>query len=83
MEVTLDKTGRLVIPKKIREQAGLTAGTRVDVSYRRGTIEIEPVAAEVTIVQKNGFSSAQFPGAPPIEQETVNRIISEIREPPV
>ena len=32
MEATLDKAGRLVIPKKIREQAGLTAGTRVEVS---------------------------------------------------
>ena len=81
MEETLDKAGRLVIPKKIRELAGLTAGTRVDVSYRRGTIEIEPVAAEARIVEKDGISSVHIPGAPPIKQELVNRIIAEIREP--
>ncbi len=81
METTLDKARRLVIPKKIREQAGLTPGTRVEVSYRRGTIEIEPIAAEVRIVEEDGVWSAHIPGAPPLEQEVVHRIIAEIREP--
>ena len=51
METTIDKAGRLVIPKAVREQAGLSPGTRLEISYRDGKVEIEPVVAEAEIVR--------------------------------
>ncbi len=42
MKTTIDAAGRLVIPKKIREEAGLKPGTALDVRVRDGVIEIEP-----------------------------------------
>lgn len=46
MSATIDAAGRLVIPKALRDRAGLTAGTRVDFHYRDGHIEIAPIEVE-------------------------------------
>ena len=32
MDVTVDSTGRVLIPKKLRDALGLTAGSKVDIS---------------------------------------------------
>lgn len=46
MKTTIDAAGRIVIPKRIREELGLTAGQAVDVSSSGGRIEIEPSSHE-------------------------------------
>lgn len=45
MRTTIDKAGRLVIPKSLREQAGIAAG-EVEVSLDGAAIRIEGVAAD-------------------------------------
>src|SRR5437867_11650227 len=47
MKTTIDAAGRVVIPKKLREKAGLTPRTKRDVRLDRGVIEIEPDLVEV------------------------------------
>ncbi|MGH7821495.1 MAG: AbrB/MazE/SpoVT family DNA-binding domain-containing protein [Candidatus Binatia bacterium] len=42
MKSTMDKAGRLVIPKEIRREAGIAPGTPLEIRYRQGRIEIEP-----------------------------------------
>jgi AbrB family looped-hinge helix DNA binding protein len=56
MKTTIDKAGRLVIPKKLRERAGLQPGAEVDVRLNEeGTLEItQPPQGEV--VYKNGLA---------------------------
>lgn len=49
METTIDKAGRLVVPKAVREASRLRAGTRVRFRVRDGRIEIEPVPLEVSL----------------------------------
>ncbi len=39
---TVDGVGRVVIPKRIRDEAGLAPGSQIDISYEAGRIEIEP-----------------------------------------
>jgi AbrB family looped-hinge helix DNA binding protein len=47
MRTTIDKAGRLVIPKLLREQAGITAG-EVEISLDGAAIRIEsPVTHEL------------------------------------
>jgi len=46
MTSTIDGAGRLVIPKALRERAGLTPGTHVDIRFREGAIEITPLHCE-------------------------------------
>lgn len=42
METTIDAGGRIVIPKTVRERAGLRAGSRVEVTERDGAIILTP-----------------------------------------
>lgn len=42
MEATIDAGGRLLIPKRMRDSLGLTAGSIVDISERGGTVQITP-----------------------------------------
>ena len=52
MQITIDHAGRVVIPKPLRERAGLTEGTPLNVEYRDGRIEIEPACEPVKLVRK-------------------------------
>ena len=52
MKSTMDRAGRLVIPKEVRRQAGLEPGMPLEVRWRAGRIEIEPVPLPVKLVRK-------------------------------
>jgi AbrB family looped-hinge helix DNA binding protein len=43
MQTTIDAAGRLVIPREVRREAALEPGTPLDVRWRDGIIEIEPL----------------------------------------
>ncbi len=81
METTIDKAGRLVIPKAVREQAGLSPGTRLEISYRDGRIEMEPVVAEAEIVRDGPVWAVRIPGAPTLTLELANETLRQVREP--
>jgi AbrB family looped-hinge helix DNA binding protein len=50
MRTTIDRAGRLVVPKPIRDRLQLSEGGEVDVVEHDGRIEVRPVPAVVTIV---------------------------------
>ena len=52
MQTTIDDAGRLIIPKEIRAQAGLTPGAALDIRWRDGRIEIEPAPLPIEFVRK-------------------------------
>lgn len=54
MTITMDSAGRFVIPKAVREAAGLHPGVPLEVVYRDGRIEITPRPAEIEIVKRRG-----------------------------
>lgn len=49
MLATIDKAGRLVVPKPIRDAMGLKPGAKLDISYADGRIEIEYAPVETTV----------------------------------
>jgi AbrB family looped-hinge helix DNA binding protein len=55
MRVTMDSAGRLVIPKKIREEAGLRPGAGLDISCRDGQIEIQPTSMRLRFLRRGRF----------------------------
>lgn len=48
----MDSSGRLVLPKEIRDEARFEAGIPLRVVYRDGHVEIEPEPREVRVVRK-------------------------------
>ncbi len=45
MRSTIDKAGRVVVPKAMRDELGLTGGTEIEIGLVDGKIEIAPVAS--------------------------------------
>lgn len=70
----------MVIPKAVREAAGLTPGLKLEVRCRDGIVEIEPVCADIKLVRKGSLLVAHAPGAPTLTQKQVNKLIRDIRE---
>jgi AbrB family looped-hinge helix DNA binding protein len=52
--VEIDKAGRIVIPKKMRDALGLRAGVRLTVQQAGDTISMTPSASEAELVIENG-----------------------------
>jgi AbrB family looped-hinge helix DNA binding protein len=44
MRTTIDKAGRLVIPRALRERIGLADGGEVEVELDGATVRIEPIS---------------------------------------
>jgi AbrB family looped-hinge helix DNA binding protein len=81
MKTTIDAAGRLVIPKAIRESAGLRPGQEINVEYRDGKVEIEPAQQSMKLVRRGSrYVLVPPPGSPPLTEEIVRQTIEEIRE---
>jgi len=52
MKTTIDKAGRLVVPKAIREAAHLKPGTEVEFRVVAGRVEIEPVPLDIELERR-------------------------------
>ena len=62
MRATIDKVGRLVVPRALRDELGLPEGGDVDVTFRDGHVEIEPAPEDVRLVERDGFLAAEVAG---------------------
>lgn len=81
MKATIDRGGRVVIPKPLRDKAGLEAGTEVDIRFTEGIVEIIPSPAGGGIVPEDGLWVWEpSPGTPPVAPGEIRRAIEEIRE---
>ena len=79
MKTTIDGAGRLVVPKRIREAAGITAGSELTIRVADGRIEIEPAPLEVRLVKRGSLTVAvprkRVPAlAPEVVDETLDRV---------
>jgi AbrB family looped-hinge helix DNA binding protein len=54
METTVDRFGRVVIPKKIRDDHNLGPGTQVRIEEKEDAIILIPVRGEQNLQWKNG-----------------------------
>lgn len=55
MVTTLDKFGRVIIPKKFREHLGIDIGTTLNISDDGTRIVIEPVQEKEPVIDKDGI----------------------------
>jgi len=80
----MDSAGRLVIPKKVRQAAGLKPGTLLEIQCRDGRVEIEPAPIELRFVRRGKFVVALPNRRPskPFTAETVEGTLEALRVEP-
>jgi AbrB family looped-hinge helix DNA binding protein len=71
MRTTIDKAGRLVIPKSLREQAGISAG-EVEVALDGSAIRIQSVATD-DLVEEDGLLLLPA-GGPELDADAVRAL---------
>ena len=76
--ITLGKSGRLVVPKAIRDSLGLHEGSRLKLEVQGGKLHAAPEPDPVDIGMKGGFPVIQ--GGPPLKRGTVVQAIKADRD---
>ena len=83
MKSAIDRAGRIVVPKAIREAANLRPGTEVQFRVQGGHVEIEPVPLTVTL-RRRGSLVVAVPqeNQPVMRAADVDKTIAELRNGP-
>lgn len=55
MEVTVDKFGRIVIPKELRDELGLSPGAALQIDRREQELVLRPLESAPELVEKEGL----------------------------
>ena len=80
MKTTIDRLGRIVVPKSIRQKLRLQGGEVLEVEERDGLIELRPAVTAVTIVE-----TPEGPVAQPTDDlaamtdELVREVLEQVR----
>ena len=83
MKMVIDRVGRVVVPKPLRDQLGLQPGAELDASIEDGRLIATPTGAEVFLVNQDGrLVATTTEPVPPMAQEELLRLIDEGREWP-
>lgn len=77
MKATVDSTGRIVLPKPLRDALGLEAGATVDISFYGSGLHLVPCGRTARLVEEEGFLVAT--GDTEINDEVVRSLIESGR----
>ena len=55
MTITIDRAGRIVVPKSLRERFNLVAGTELEIEASGECLQLRKVGAEPALVRKKGI----------------------------
>ena len=55
MTVTIDKAGRIVVPKNLRDRMNLVAGTPLEIALSSTGITLRKIAAQPSLIRKAGI----------------------------
>lgn len=53
--LAVDKSGRVILPKGLRERFRLHAGSRLEVEIHEDYVLLKPVSAEAPLVRRDGW----------------------------
>jgi len=76
--LTVDKAGRVVLPKLVRDELQLAAGDALELVSSEDQIVLRPVRGQAGMRKKMGVWV--FDTGAPISAASVNRVIRQLRE---
>lgn len=80
METTIDRAGRIVVPRKLREELGLSGGTRLEIRIRDGRLEIEAAPTPMRLVRRGkGLVATTDKPLPRLGAEDVRAVLESLR----
>ncbi len=77
MRATIDATGRIVVPKPLRDALGLTPGSTVDISRYGAGLQVVPAGRTARLVEEDGLLVAT--GDTEIDDADVFGLIDAVR----
>jgi AbrB family looped-hinge helix DNA binding protein len=80
MKTTIDSTGRIVVPKSLRQSLNIKPGQTLDIRAGDGRLEIEITATPMTL-KKRGKNVVAVPdvGLPTLTADAVRETLERIR----
>jgi AbrB family looped-hinge helix DNA binding protein len=76
----MDRTGRLVVPKSLRDELRLEAGATLEVRAREGRLELEPVVVPMRLVRRGkGLVATTAEPLPRIGADDVRAVLESQR----
>ncbi len=76
MKTSIDRFGRLLIPKQLRDNLGLRPGIKIVITEKNHELSIKPVESEPVFKRKNGVMV--FTGH--LDQQNLEDAVKESRE---
>lgn len=80
MITTIDSAGRIVVPKRLRDELGLTSGQKLELNVIDGRLEIEHPTTPMRLEQRGErlVAVADRP-MPTLTAETVRETLEQVR----
>ena len=80
MRTTIDAAGRIVVPKRLRDELGLQPGQVLDLEVRDGRLEIEVAPVEMWLEEgPHGPVAVSAEPLPPLTAEMVRETLERLR----
>jgi AbrB family looped-hinge helix DNA binding protein len=80
MQTTIDTAGRIVVPKALRDELGLTGGEKLEITVREGRIEIERPNAGVRLESAGrGLVAVADEPLPSLTADAVRDLLEQVR----
>ena len=79
MQATIDSTGRVLIPKSLRDAHGVGPGSRVDISWYGDGLRIIP-GGRTARLERDADGRLVSRGATPVDDETLFALIDAGRK---
>lgn len=80
MRTTIDRAGRLVVPKQLREELGFGAGQELELTAVDGKLEVEVPVTDMHLEERDGDLVAVTEGPmPTLTSELVRETLERTR----
>lgn len=80
MKSTIDRAGRVVIPRPLREELGWLGGEEIEIEVVDGTVSISPVTMKMTLTETDdGVVAVPEAELPPLTEDVVRKTRDSVR----